>query len=143
MPVKIVDSQTRSAFGEIKLNDLLTIKSEFADHAAVSPTAGRTVAVNKKYSFYFSKDQFLQLFDKKPGDLGVKINIGIQNDPTEDICHNNEGNNMCVVVETFENKDNKNPESVLDGYVLINGFENNGEVKIFSNTVCCPSSDPA
>lgn len=145
MPVKIVDDvsgQTRSAYGEVTKADLLTIKSEFVYNAEVTPVIPRTNAVNKRYSFYFEKEQFLELFSKKPNDLGVKINIGIQIDPTLDICGNNEGNNMCIVVETFPDKTSKNPASVVGEFVLINGFEKNGAVKILSDVVCCPSSDP-
>ena len=60
-----------------------------------------------------------------------------------DICDNNEGNNMCVVIETFPNKQTKNPVTVVGEYVLINGFENNEVNKIRIESVCCPSSDPA
>lgn len=142
MPVKIVSSPTRAEFGEVLRSDLLTIKSEFADKTSVSPLASRTAPVNKRFSFYFEKEQFLELFSKRPNDLGVKINIGIQKDPTLDICLNNEGNNMCIVVETFLDKNNKSAANSIGDFVLINGFENNGVIKISSNVVCCPSSDP-
>ncbi len=142
MPVKIVSSPTRSEFGEVLQSDLLTIKSEFANNTSVSQKAPRTDPVNKRVSFYFEKEQFLELFSKRPNDLGVKINIGIQKDPTQDICLNNESNNMCIVVETILDKNNKSAANNIGDFVLINGYENNGTIKISANVVCCPSSDP-
>ncbi len=142
MPVKILDNQgtTSSATGEIKKSDLTKIKSDFDNDVSVTRnTVGEII--NKRVSFYFDKNQFLELFRQRPNDLGVIINIGIQIDPTLDICRNDESNNMCIVVETFENRLNKNPHNGIGDFVLINGYDNYGSIKTL-DTGCCPSSEP-
>lgn len=146
MPVKIIDNTgtTRVPTGEIKLADLEKMKDDFITQVSVTPVSPRT-ALNKKHSFYFSKDQFIELFNSTPSADLVKISICVQVPDTIDLCGNNLADALATIIEMVEYDTTtgvKTPVNNVGNFVLINGYQNNGVLKLLTTGGCCPSTDP-
>jgi len=146
MPVKIIDNSgtTDVTTGEVTEDDLAKMKHDFDYEVDVTPINPRNV-INKRISFLFSRHQFIELLNSAPDADLVKINVGVQVPGTKDICGNNEEDSMSAVVEMAIKDTSINPPEIIPiigigSYVLINGYQDNGEPKF--GDACCPSSDP-
>jgi hypothetical protein len=144
MPVKITANQTNTDTGEVSSSVLTAMKDEFKNKAEVIPANGRTQPVIKNYSFYFLKEELMELLNMYPADLGVKIQIGVHTVSTQDVCGNQHIGQLCAIIETYENITTRNNGKAVDEFVLVNGFQSFGTIKILApnDPVCCPSSDP-
>lgn len=147
MPVKIIDNAgtTRVLSGEIRKEDLEKMKNDFKSKVYVTFALSEQV-LQKKLAFFFSKKQFLQLFDSAPGAELVKVNISVQASGTTDICGNDMSDSLAAIVEmvTQENGTGlKRTINEIGNFILINGYQNNGAQQLeVGGGGCCPSTDP-
>ena len=148
MPVKIVDNThgtTSIKFGTIKEDDVSKMTDSFKKEVGLTAIPKR-VAIVKKYSFYFSKQQLIELLKNYEADEhlnALEIAIAVQLSETVVDCTTgiqyNESDSLAVIV-SMTNKDEKIPINGVDDLVLINGYSDN-EPHLLA-TACCPGSKP-
>ncbi len=147
MPVKIIDNAgiTRVLSGEIKKEDLEKMKNDFKSKVNVSFALSEQV-LQKKLAFFFSKDQFLELFASAPNAALVIVNISVQSPGITDICGNDMSNSLAAVIEmvTLDSATGlKKTVNEIGNFVLINGYQNNGAQQLEAGGGgCCPSTYP-
>lgn len=148
MPVKIVDNthgSTSINHGTIKKHDVSIMTKSFKKEVGLTAIPPR-VAIAKKYSFYFTKDQLLELLKNYEANEhlnALEIAIAVQLSDIVVKCGNgnqfNESDSMAVIV-SMVNKDEKIPMNGVDDLVLINGYNDNEPHLL--GTPCCPGSKP-
>ena len=148
MPVKIVDNThgtTSIKDGTIKEDDVSKMTDSFKKEVGLTAIPSR-LAIIKKYSFYFSKDQLLELLKNYEVDEhlnALEIAIAVQLNLTVIICdtgfHYNDSDALAVII-SMVNKDVKKPMNGVNDLVLINGYNDNEPHLL--GTACCPGSKP-
>lgn len=144
MPVKITTNRTNASSGEISVGDLKSMKTEFIHKADITAANGRSEPIIKNYSFYFLKEELIELLNMYSDEAGVKVQIGVNTASTEDVCGNPQINQICAIIETYVDITTRTDDRPEGKFVLVNGYQSFGKIKILSTNdpVCCPSSDP-
>lgn len=137
MPVKIVLSETKPRDGELNVNNLIEIKSDYIANVKLGVLNNRTPVI-KTYSFTFRKEEvtslLLQAIEKK-GD--IRLHIGIH--PNLPSCENEDYSNRLTILALVSKDSNSDYDQEGD-WVLIPGFNSYPGKNAFPD--CCGSMNP-
>ncbi|HEX5153146.1 MAG TPA: hypothetical protein VFW07_16965 [Parafilimonas sp.] len=149
MPVKIVDTITKSLKGEIKADDLGKMIDDFKNQVYLTPKGGRTT-IEPKEAWYVTKEQIDALFalNEKDGltPTLLEINFAVHLTGQKDICENPLADSLTVVLRGTN--DEKKPVNSGKEFVLIPGYSDfpgpgdDGQQTGVAGKGCCPSSRP-
>lgn len=148
MPVKIVGpgGHTSVKDGTIKESDLELMTYSFIKEVSLTPIPPRNV-VAKRYSFYFTRVQLLELLKKykdNPKADVIEVAIGVQVPGSKVECDGGviitDNSNCLGVVISMADKTNLKPFNSVNDQVLINGYQNNNLE--LADALCCPGSKP-
>lgn len=138
MPVKIVSSATAPKIGELNVNNLLEIKSDYIANVKLDVLNNRTPVI-KTYSFTFKKEEvtslLLHAIEKKGN---IRLHIGIH--PNFKSCDNNTDYANRMTVLAIVSKDDNSDYDQEGDWVLIPGFNSYPGNNLYPD--CCGSMNP-
>ena len=147
MPVQIISTgQTKPDEGIITIADLATMRSDFKTQVGLTAIPPR-YAIQKRHSFYFTREQLLALLNHYPNANAIEFAIGVHKQDTAIECSDqityDHSNCLGAIVCMANNNVVLKTVTPIDGpdeYILISAFKS---VNAFSEVPpCCPGSAP-